>query len=119
MSFLEDVWISISDSNGIKVLLSCSCKRQNGSLSSNQLLVVKILYKLRVTIIFWRLVAVSGDDKQFIDTLGDGYMRQLVGRPTKFKQGQEPSLLDLVILNNQVLVSETVQDNPIQKSDKV
>ena len=42
----------------------------------------------------------SGDDEQFIDALGDAYFSQLVGRPTMFRQGQEPILLDLVIMND-------------------
>ena len=44
-------------------------------------------------------------------------MSQQHGRPARFIQGLEPNLLDLVIGNNELLVSEIVHDNPIAKSD--
>ena len=65
------------------------------------------------------LFTVSGDDKQLIDALGSVNFSQLVGRLTRFRQGQEPSLIDLVIVNNEFLVSQIDHDNPIGKSDNV
>ena len=121
----------MSASNGIKALIACLYKSPNGSPYNNQLLVellgCKDFSKFDFTCIVgdfnfpridWSsLRTVSGDEKQFIDALGYAYLSQLIGRPSRFRQGQEPSLFDLVIMNNEFLVSEIVQDNPIGKSD--
>ena len=129
-NFEEGVWISKSASNGIKVLIGCLYTCQDGSPYNNQLSVelfgckdlskfdfICIVSDFNFPKIDWsNLCTDSGDDKQFIDALGDAYLSQLVEKPTKFK-GLESSFLDLVIINNEFLVFEIVHDNQIGKSD--
>ena len=86
--FEEGVWISMSASNNIKVLIGGLYKGQNGTLCNNQLLVellgckyfskfdfICIVCDFNFPKIDWsNLCIVSGDDKQFIDALGDAYL---------------------------------------------
>jgi endonuclease/exonuclease/phosphatase family metal-dependent hydrolase len=59
----------------------------------------------------------SQRDTMFIDTLQDQYLSQHVEEPTRYRFGQNPSLVDLVISSEEDLVSELKHLDPIGKSD--
>ena len=56
-------------------------------------------------------------DKKFLTVLGDNFLCQLVDQPTRFRDGQKPSLLDLVITNDESVVNEIRYREPLGKSD--
>ena len=86
-NFKEGVWISMSASNGIKVLIGCFRKSPNGGPCNNELLVELLGCKNFCKIDFiclvgysnfpnidWsNLCTVCSDDKQFIDALGNAF----------------------------------------------
>ncbi|KAJ3662573.1 hypothetical protein Zmor_006915 [Zophobas morio] len=61
----------------------------------------------------------TNDDStaQFIDMLHETNLTQLVAAPTRFRVGQEPSLLDLVLTNDPNLLGEIRHCAPIGISD--
>ncbi|KAK2152940.1 hypothetical protein LSH36_314g03058 [Paralvinella palmiformis] len=59
----------------------------------------------------------SESDVLFIETLQDQFMHQHVDEPTRFRSGQKPSLLDLVISSKEELVSDITYREPLGKSD--
>jgi hypothetical protein len=56
---------------------------------------------------------------KFLDCLQDNYLSQVVSCYTRYREGQKPSLLDLVIVNEEQLVDDVTDYNPIGKSDHV
>ena len=59
----------------------------------------------------------SNRDIKFIETLQDHYLSQHVEEPTRYRFGQNPSLVDLVISSEEDLVSDIKHLDPIGKSD--
>jgi hypothetical protein len=57
------------------------------------------------------------EDSTFIESLRDSFLVQMVKKPTRFREGQTPHILDLVIVNNDSLVSDIEHLCPIGKSD--
>lgn len=55
----------------------------------------------------------------FVDTIRDANLYQLVEFPTRYRHRQVPSLLDLIIVNDENLVSSITQDPPFDKSDHI
>ena len=56
---------------------------------------------------------------EFLETILDCYMEQLLLEPTRFREGQNPSLLDLLIVNNPDIVSGIWYEDPLGKCDHV
>ena len=91
-NFESGVWTGMSASNGIKVLIDCLSKSPNESPYNNHLLVelfgckdfgkfdfIYFVGDINFLRIDWsNICTVSGDDKQFIDVLGDAYLSQVV-----------------------------------------
>ena len=59
----------------------------------------------------------SEPEVQFIETLQDQFMHQSVDEPTRYRFGQVPSLLDLIISSKEELVKDLTYLEPIGKSD--
>ena len=53
----------------------------------------------------------------FVDFLLDSNLVQLVSKPTRFRSGQTPSTLSLVLTNDKHLISNLTLSAPIGKSD--
>ena len=56
---------------------------------------------------------------KLIDCLQDNFLYQTVRCYTRYREGQQPSLLDLVIVNDDQMVDEVVDRGPLGKSDHV
>ena len=56
---------------------------------------------------------------KFYDTIQDLYLFQHVIKPTRYREGQEPSLLDLIFTNEEPMVDDIEEFAPIGKSDHV
>ena len=63
----------------------------------------------------------SGDspENQFLSTMNDNHLSQIVNFPTRFRAGQRPSLLDLVLLHDELLVQSLDTLPAIGKSDHI
>ena len=55
----------------------------------------------------------------FLDTIGNLFLKQLVNEPTRIRNEQTSSLIDLVMTNNIHLVDDISLQDPIGKSDHV
>ena len=83
---------------------------------------VKSAYKLLVgdlnfgSICWEDGIATSTTESTFVNTLQDTYMTQHVAEPTRGRNGQEPSILDLMISNDPNIVSYISYESPLGKS---
>lgn len=59
----------------------------------------------------------SGSAELFANAFIDSNLYQLVNKPTRYRLGYEPSLLDLIMVNEESLVTDIVHKPPIGKSD--
>ncbi len=69
----------------------------------------------------WSLPKVSKDveseESKFLDAMCDSFLYQHITSPTRTREGQEPSLLDLIITNEEDMVSNVEHQSPLGKSD--
>lgn len=61
----------------------------------------------------------SSEEFLFIEALRDCYLYQHVTQPTRVRHGQEPSILDLIITNEERMVEGLKYLSPLGKSDHV
>ena len=59
----------------------------------------------------------DSEESKFIEALRDCYLFQHILEPTRRRGADEPSLLDLVLTNEELQVSDVVHQAPIGKSD--
>ena len=59
----------------------------------------------------------NSDEAHFLETLQDSYLHQHVEKPTRRRGNDEPSLLDLVLTNESMQVSNLRHFSPLGKSD--
>ncbi len=66
----------------------------------------------------WTTVASEmSSNFKFIESLRDSYMYQHIDAPTRGRTGQNPSILDLIITNEEGMVSDIMMEGPLGKSD--
>ena len=56
-------------------------------------------------------------DNDFIESVRDAYLFQMVRKPTRRRDAQQPNILDLVLVNDENLVSYTEHLCPFGKRD--
>ena len=59
----------------------------------------------------------NSDEAQFLETIKDSFLHQQVEKPTRQRGNDEPSLLDLVLTNEDMQVSNLCHLSPLGKSD--
>ena len=59
----------------------------------------------------------NSDEQLFIDCIQDMYWYQHVTTPTRYREGEEPSTLDLVFTNEEAMIQQISHQSPIGKSD--
>jgi endonuclease/exonuclease/phosphatase family metal-dependent hydrolase len=65
----------------------------------------------------WTTVTHHSSEYKFVETIKDGFLFQHVSKPTRFRGGQRPSILDLVLTNEEGIVSNLEVLAPLGKSD--
>ena len=129
--FEESVWAHFECPNGNKVLIGCIYKSPSSSDVNNTELInllhsaefekfdhVCIVGDFNFPDIDWVYFSQIGEgERKFIDAIQDAFMYQMVKKPTRNKEGQKASVLDLVIVNNGCLVSDIEHCSPIGKSN--
>ena len=65
----------------------------------------------------WHGTWSSVRDNDFIECVCDAYLFQMVRKPTRCREGQQPNILDLVLVNDENLVSDIENLCPFGKSD--
>ena len=134
-AFQEYIWCSVSPSNGENFLLCC-IYRSPSSTDANDLQLYSMLedvlhsnYRDTIVICDFNFGCIKWDTKSttmrsvsadlFLDTIGNLFLEQLVNEPTRIRNEQTSSLLDLVMTNNIHFVDEISLQDPIGKSDHV
>lgn len=128
----EQVWVDIRNKDGELLTLgaiyhSPSSTQANRSLLRNMINQAAITSNKLIVIgdfnmphIDWETHnARSESDMGFIETLQDNFLVQLVDQPTRFREGNLPSTLDLIITNTEELIDKIEYCDPIGKSDHV
>ena len=60
----------------------------------------------------------SGDyNNEFLESLRDSYLSQMVNKPTRCREGQTPNVLDLIIVNDELMISDIDHICPVGNSD--
>ena len=69
----------------------------------------------------WSTSGLSETSKEFlfIEALRDSYLYQHITQQTRIRQGQEPSILDLIITNEEGVVEGMKYLNPLEKSNHI
>ena len=128
--FEESVWVQFTTGDENKVLFGCVYKSPNGTCDNEELLLELLK---RDTLQEFDCVCITGDfnfpnidwkgtwtgerDEKFVDALRDAFLSQMVLKPTRRREGQQANILDLVIVNNEKVISEVEHLPPIGKSD--
>ena len=67
----------------------------------------------------WMVASPDSIDAEFLNLMDDLFVTQHVNFPTRVREGQVPSLLDLVFTNDECFISEITSFPPLGKSDHV
>ena len=128
--FQESVWCSFKSNRDEEVLVGCIYKSPNSDLENVEKL-HKLLLNDRIksydkTLIVgdfnYPTVNWNGDwsstkDEVFLECIRDAFLHQMVVYPTRHREGQRPTLDDLILVSDEQLVSDIVHYSPIGKSD--
>ena len=129
--FSEHLFILMRLANNETLTFGCAYRSPNSSDTNNSLLdsmihkldTMKSTYKVLVgdfnypTIRWEDGSATAPENSTFGSALLDTYMTQHVTEPTRGRNGQEPSILDLVISNDPNIITAIIYDSPLGKSD--
>ena len=128
----DTVWLVINTGNRVNRIYGCVYRSPNSSSENNSALFEDIKWAkqnyrelflvgdFNFPLIDWcSYEAESSMGTSFIDLLLDLGLYQAVDEPTRFRDGQTPSLLDLIVTSEENSVSNIVIDSPFGKSDHV
>ena len=68
---------------------------------------------------YWTVTSQGSIDTEFLDLVNDLFVSQHVNFLTRISEGQFPSLLDLVLINEESFISEITFLPPLGKSDHI
>ena len=132
--FSENKIISIKFRNNKSLLVACLYRSESGTRenNSNMLKLIKEIakmkqtYKLVVGDLNYKMIdwenwqtpkPETSEEHQLINCIQDLYWHQHVTSPTRYRDGVEPSLLDLILTNDEHLVENLEHLSPLGKSD--
>ena len=131
--FQESVWCIVKTPQSTKILVGV-CYRSPSSLHENNMLLCQLMkaakLKSGLTLIMgdfnydqinWEHGSVEGpegsDAVSFFNATQDMFLCQHVGEPTRYRNGQTPSRLDLVFTSEEHMIDEVISSSPLGKSD--
>jgi exonuclease III len=132
----EAIWIEIEANRKNKIIIGCIYRSPNSTQSNNDALIRQIsemcnLYNSQQTIIMgdfnyrninwsnWstKTDSINNDDFRFLEGLRDNYLFQNIEEPTRARGTNKPSLLDLILTNQEDLINNIEYHSPVGKSD--
>ena len=129
-NFDISTWASFTSKDGQKTLIGCIYKSPSSTIDNkNELLKLMksdILTKFDNIVItgdfnfpniHWDGSWPGKEENDFIESLQDSFLHQMVCKPTRRREGNTPHILDLVIVNNEQIISDISHFCPIGKSD--
>ena len=130
VDFDENVWGEFVSENGEKVLIGCIYRSSSSGIDNKnklfQILRSEALTKFdKVCIvgdfnfpsIKWDGSWEGDENNDFIECIRDSFLIQKVKKPTRHRQGEKPNILDLVLVNDDQLISEIEHVDSVGKSD--
>ena len=127
----DSSWIVIQSKNSVKRLYACVYRSPNSTNENNQKLIDNIVwakYNYNEIILVgdfnypeinWDTESSASRSQGFIDIIQDLGLYQLISEPTRYRNGQEPSLLDLIMTSDDNLIRDIDLKAPLGKSDHV
>jgi len=126
----ESVWIHFKTENGERVLIGCMYRSPNSTeantehtislLKTNELSKfdkICIIGDFNYPNINWNGGNNNPKDTELIETIRDAFLIQMVDKPTRYREGQRANILDLVLVNDEQLISDITHMAPVAKSD--
>ena len=126
----ESCWFYIKTEQNVPRLYGCVYRSPNSSDQNNEDLLENINwgrqnYREIVLIGDYNLPSISWQThetssrygQKFLDCINDNYLEQHIEEFTRFREGQTPSILDLVISSDPGIVSSIELQDPFGKSD--
>ena len=132
--FVESTWCTIINDKNDKILIGVIYRSPNSSNENNEALLdlIKKADNMRET----RHLIMVGDfnlpdlrwngldspredsfESKFCETLNDHFLHQLITEPTRFRDRQQPNVLDLIITDTDEMVKNIMIQEPLGKSD--
>ena len=128
----DSTWIVVCTMNNIRRLYGCIYRSPNSSTENNERLMANLKwadenFKEVICVgdfnypeITWPAASsVSQTARQFLETFSELGWSQKIEQPTRYRHGQQPSLLDLIMVSNVNLIATTEIATPLGKSDHV
>ncbi|XP_072037662.1 uncharacterized protein [Amphiura filiformis] len=130
------MWCEIRLKDGDKLLLGCIYRSPNSSMGNNQQLNqlinkactrqnshLLIVGDFNFPEVDWQSWTCNAGDSHpgwaFLDCLQDNFLYQMVEFCTRFRHGQKPSRLDLILTNDEAMICDVTDSSPLGKSDHV
>jgi hypothetical protein len=131
--FEESAWCEIEDANGDILLFGCtSIYRSPNTTEENTKLLLKLLRSQEIS--KYKKICITGDfnytnlrwdgtwpendqDNEFVESLRDAFLTQMVRKPTRCRDKQASNILDLVLISDEDMISDIEHCDPIGKSD--
>ena len=128
----ESCWFYIKTKDNVQRLFGCIYRSPNSPEVNNHNLLMNIKWAqetyteivligdFNVPSINWENdTATTNYGQNLLDCINDNYLEQLVTEPTRFRTGNIPSLLDLIITSDPNIISDLKITDPFGKSDHV
>ena len=128
--FSENIWCSFKSGTGENILIGCIYRSPHSSYENTEslyrLLNANDLQKFdkicvcgdfNMPDIRWDGVWNGDKNNEFIECVRDAFLIQKVQNPTRHRAGQRSTLLDLVLVNDDKLISDITHLAPLGKSD--
>ena len=134
-TFEESIWCEGKLEGNDRLLIGCIYRSESGTTENNNKLReliwkistlgyshVLIMGDFNYKDIKWENWSTPGcneysDEFLFVEALRDSFFHQHIVQPTWVRHGQEPSVLDLVLTNEEGMIENIEYGNPLGKSD--
>ena len=129
-NFEENTWISFTNKDKKSTLVGClykspSTTKENEEELWNLMRNEKITKFDKVCLvgdfnypnINWEGTNEGQKECKFIDSINDAFLVQMVTKPTRHREGQQSNLLDLVLVNDDQMISDITHYAKLGKSD--
>ena len=130
--FKESVLVKINLRGNDKLLVGCIYKSPSSS-EENLSLVNDMIRNINSTQVYSHVLVVGDFNfpdidwntwnscdqfcQEFIESLRDSYLEQMVDKPTRFRINQNPSVLDLILVNDSNAIQSIDYLSPVGNSD--
>ena len=133
-NFSENKIVTIKIGSNSELLVACIYRSESGTRENNENLLkllteieeMKASHKLVIGDFNYKLIdweswetpkSETSPEHCFINCIQDNYWYQHVTNPTRYREGDEPSILDLVFTNEENMIEKIDYQSPLGKSD--